>query len=214
MVFHCRASEAPADKPGDHGRKKRDCDTAISPAFDMMVVPLAWTGGCVGPYDRRTACSRTPAGSFSGGIVSVLVFLRHLRFWSKAHGVLLTEGYTVKFQSVLLCHLRKEVCQLLTCGVGSDVIKVNIRDEAGRDLEDHIIAFHREVDIRVLLHIVRIGICDGVFLIQCEEQMLTEVALTEQLYADVLVLVVGQRDLFRRLQGDSVRKHLPRRRSL
>ena len=50
--------------------------------------------------------------------------------------------------------------------------------------------------------------------IQCEEQMLTEVALTEQLYADVLVLVVGQRDLFRRLQGDSVRKHLPRRRSL
>ena len=44
--------------------------------------------------------------------------------------------------------------------------------------------------------------------------MLTEVALTEQLYADVLVLVVGQRDLFRRLQGDSVRKPLPRRRSL
>ena len=49
--------------------KRRDCDTAISPAFDMMVVPLAWTGGCVGPYDRRTACSRTPSGSFSGGIV-------------------------------------------------------------------------------------------------------------------------------------------------
>jgi len=24
--------------------KRRDCDTAISPAFDMMVVPLAWTG--------------------------------------------------------------------------------------------------------------------------------------------------------------------------
>ena len=22
MVFHCRASEAPADEPGDHGRKK------------------------------------------------------------------------------------------------------------------------------------------------------------------------------------------------
>lgn len=151
---------------------------------------------------------------FQGVSYSVLVFLRHLRFWSKAHGVLLTEGYTVKFQSVLLCHLRKEVCQLLTCGVGSDVIKVNIRDEAGRDLEDHVLALHREVDIRVLLHIVRIGICDGVFLIQCEEQMLTEVALTEQLYADVLVLVVGQRDLFRRLQGDSVRKHLPRRRSL
>ena len=183
---------------------------------------------------------------------SVLVFLRHLRFWSKAHGevlrystlrqklrhedeplvagivlivlpaaggkgqhgVLLTEGYAVKFQPVLLCHLLKEVCQLLTRGVGSDVIKVNIRDEAGRDLEDHIIAFHREVDIRVLLHIVRIGICDGVFLVQREEQMLAEVALTKQLYADILVLVVGQRDLFRRLQVDSVRKHLLRRRYL
>lgn len=93
---------------------------------------------------------------------------------------------------------------LLTCGVGGDVIKVNIRDEAGRDLEDHIIAFHREVDIRVLLHIVRIGICDGVFLIQCEEQMPTEVALAEQLYADVLVLVVGQRDLFRRLHSSQI----------
>ena len=127
---------------------------------------------------------------------SVLVFLRHLRFWSKAHGevlrystlrqklrhedeplvagivlivlpaaggqsqhgVLLAEGYTVKFQPVLLCHLLKEVCQLLTRGVGSDVIKVNIRDEAGRDLENHILALHRKVDIRVLLHIVRIHI--------------------------------------------------------
>lgn len=189
---------------------------------------------------------------FQGVSYSVLVYLRHLRFWSKAHGevlrystlrqqlrhedeplvagivlivlpaacgkgqhgVLLTEGYTVKLQPVLPCHLLKETRQLLTCGIGSDVIKVNVRDEAGRDLEDHIIAFHREVDIRVLLHIVRIGICDGVFLIQCEEQMLTEVALTEQLYADVLVLVVGQRDLFRRLQVDSVRKHLLRRRYL
>ena len=120
------------------------------------------------------------------------------------HGVLLTEGYTVKFQPVLLCHLRKEVCQLLTCGVGSDIIKVNIRDEAGRDLEDHIIAFHREVDIRVLLHIVRIGIRDGVFLVQRKEQMPTEVALTEQLYADILVLVVGQRDLFRRLHSSQI----------
>ena len=150
---------------------------------------------------------------FQGVSYSVLVFLRYLRFWSKAHGVLLTEGYTVKFQPVLLCHLRKEVCQFLTCGVGSDVIKVNIRDEAGRDLEDHIIAFHREVDIRVPLHIVRIGICDGVFLVQRNEQMPTEVALAEQLYADILALIVGQRDLFRRLQGDSVRKPLPRRRS-
>ena len=43
------------------------------------------------------------------------------------HGVLLAEGYTVKIQPVLFCHLLKEVCQLLTCGVGSDVIKVNIR---------------------------------------------------------------------------------------
>ena len=31
--------------------------------------------------------------------------------------------------------------------------------------------------------------------------MPTEVALAEQLYADVLVLVVGQRDLFRRLHN-------------
>ena len=31
--------------------------------------------------------------------------------------------------------------------------------------------------------------------------MLTEVALAEQLYADVLVLVVGQRDPFRRLRN-------------
>ena len=193
--------------------KRRDCDTAISPAFDMMVVPLAWTGDVSALMTAAPPAVERLPDLFQGVSYSVLVFLRHLRFWSKAHGVLLTEGYTVKFQSVLLCHLRKEVCQLLTCGVGSAVIKVNIRDEAGRDLEDHIIAFHREVDIRVLLHIVRIGICDGVFLIQCEEQMLTEVALTEQLYADVLVLVVGQRDLFRRLQGDSVRKPLPRRRS-
>ena len=42
-----------------------------------------------------------------------------------------------------------------------------------------------------------IGVGDGVFLIQREEQMLTEVALAEQLYADVLVLIVGQRNLFR-----------------
>lgn len=42
-----------------------------------------------------------------------------------------------------------------------------------------------------------IGIGDGVFLIQREEKMLTEVALAEQLYADVLVLIVGQRNLFR-----------------
>ena len=193
-----------------------------------MVVPLAWTGGCVGPYDRRTACSRTPAGSFSGGIVSVLVFLRHLRFWSKAHGEVLRYS-TLRQQlrhedepliaGIVLIVLpaaggKGQHGVLLTCGVGSDVIKVNIRDEAGRDLEDHIIAFHREVDIRVLLHIVRIGICDGVFLVQREEQMLTEVALTKQLYADILVLVVGQRDLFRRLQVDSVRKHLLRRRYL
>ena len=31
--------------------------------------------------------------------------------------------------------------------------------------------------------------------------MLTEVTLAEQLYADVLVLIVGQRDLFRRLHN-------------
>ena len=36
---------------------------------------------------------------------------------------------------------------------------------------------------------------------QCEEQMLTEVTLAEQLYADVLVLIVGQRDPFRRLHN-------------
>ena len=46
-----------------------------------------------------------------------------------------------------------------------------------------------------------IGVGDGVFLMQCEEQMLTEVTLAEQLYADVLVLVIGQRDLFRRLHN-------------
>ena len=44
-----------------------------------------------------------------------------------------------------------------------------------------------------------IGVGDGVFLVQREEQMLTEVTLTEQLYADVLVLIVGQRNPFRRL---------------
>ena len=31
--------------------------------------------------------------------------------------------------------------------------------------------------------------------------MLTEVALAEQLYADILVLIVGQRNLFRRLHN-------------
>ena len=31
--------------------------------------------------------------------------------------------------------------------------------------------------------------------------MLTEVALTKQLYADILALIVGQRDLFRRLHN-------------
>ena len=46
-----------------------------------------------------------------------------------------------------------------------------------------------------------IGICDSVFLVQREEQMLTEVALTKQLYADILALIVGQRDLFRRLHN-------------
>ena len=46
-----------------------------------------------------------------------------------------------------------------------------------------------------------IGVGDGVFLVQREEQVLTEVTLTEQLYADVLVLVVNQRDLFRRLHN-------------
>ena len=46
-----------------------------------------------------------------------------------------------------------------------------------------------------------IGVGNGVFLMQCEEQMLTEVTLAEQLYADVLVLIVGQRDLFRRLHN-------------
>ena len=46
-----------------------------------------------------------------------------------------------------------------------------------------------------------IGVGDGVFLVQREEQVLTEVTLTEQLYADVLVLVVGQRDPFRRLRN-------------
>ena len=54
--------------------KRRDCDTAISPAFDMMVVPLAWTGGCVSPYDHHATCSRTPAGSFSRGY--------RIPFWS------------------------------------------------------------------------------------------------------------------------------------
>jgi len=56
--------------------KRRDCDTAISPAFDMMVVPLAWT------------VERLP-DLFQGVSYSVLVFLRHLRFWSKAHGEVL-----------------------------------------------------------------------------------------------------------------------------
>lgn len=46
---------------------------------------------------------------------------------------------------------------MAACASG-EVIKVNIRDEAGRDLEDHVLALHREVDIRVLLHIVRIHI--------------------------------------------------------
>ncbi|MFQ8612374.1 MAG: hypothetical protein ACLR91_08380 [Eubacterium sp.] len=46
-----------------------------------------------------------------------------------------------------------------------------------------------------------IGVGYGVFLVQREEQMLTEVALAEQLYAYILALIVGQRDLFRRLHN-------------
>ena len=45
------------------------------------------------------------------------------------------------------------------------------------------------------------SIGNGVFLVQRKEQMLTEVAFAEQLYADVLVLIVGQRDLFQRLRN-------------
>ena len=181
----------------------------------MMVVPLAWTGDVSALMTAAPPAVERLPDLFQGVSYSVLVFLRHLRFWSKAHGEVLRYS-TLRQQlrhedepliaGIVLIVLpaaggKGQHGVLLTCGVGSAVIKVNIRDEAGRDLEDHIIAFHREVDIRVLLHIVRIGICDGVFLIQCEEQMPTEVALTEQLYADVLVLVIGQRDLFRRLHN-------------
>ena len=90
--------------------KRRDCDTAISPAFDMMVVPLAWTGGASALMTAAPPAVERLPDLFRGLSYSVLVFLRHLRFWSKAHGVLLTERYTVKFQPVLLCHLLKEAC--------------------------------------------------------------------------------------------------------
>lgn len=90
MFFHCRASEAPADKPGDHGRKKERLRYSNLSRFRHDGCSVSLDRGCVSPYDRRTACSRTPAGSFSGGVsYSVLVFLRHLRFWSKAHGEVL-----------------------------------------------------------------------------------------------------------------------------
>ena len=69
MFFHCRSSEAPADKPGNHGRKKRDCDTAISPAFDMMVVPLAWTGGVSALMTAAPPAVERLPDLFQGGIV-------------------------------------------------------------------------------------------------------------------------------------------------
>ena len=62
-------------------------------------------------------------------------------------GVLLAEGYAVKRQLVLFHHLLKEVCQLLACGVGRNVVKLNVCDQASCDPEDHILPIHGEVNV-------------------------------------------------------------------
>jgi len=49
--------------------KRRDCDTAISPAFDMMVVPLAWTGDESALMTAAPPAVERLPDLFQGGIV-------------------------------------------------------------------------------------------------------------------------------------------------
>ena len=55
----------------------------------MMVVPLAWTGDVSALMTAAPPAVERLPDLFQGVSYSVLVFLRHLRFWSKAHGEVL-----------------------------------------------------------------------------------------------------------------------------
>ena len=73
-------------------------------------------------------------------------------------GILLAEGHAVKRQPVLLLHLPEEAGELLTREVRRNIVEADVRDEAGRDLEHHVVTLHGEVDVGVLLHEVRIHV--------------------------------------------------------
>ena len=55
----------------------------------MMVVPLAWTEGASALMTATPPAVERLPDLFQGVSYSVLAFLRHLRFWSKAHGEVL-----------------------------------------------------------------------------------------------------------------------------
>ena len=73
-------------------------------------------------------------------------------------GVLRAEGDAIKAQPVLFGDLLEEVGLLLAGRVRHDVVEVGGRNKAGGDLEDHIAALHREIDVGVLLDIVGVQV--------------------------------------------------------
>ena len=66
-------------------------------------------------------------------------------------GIFLGEGHAIKVKPFFPRDRLKEAGQIISLGIGCNIVKTNISDEQCGDLENHILAIHREIDIRMLL---------------------------------------------------------------
>ena len=66
-------------------------------------------------------------------------------------GIFLGEGHTIKVKPFFPRDRLKEAGQIISLGIGCNIVKTNISDEQRGDLENHILTIRREIDIRMLL---------------------------------------------------------------
>lgn len=65
------------------------------------------------------------------------------------NGILLGEGYALEIQPVFPRNRFKEAGEIISRGIGRNIIEFNIRDEQRSDLKNHILAVNRVIDIRM-----------------------------------------------------------------